>query len=231
MKIWIVSMTAFAFAAGLEAKEGEKSSAAVERIGEARVVFEEIMNAGDRSIPKDLLEKAHCVAIIPGLKKGGFIVGAKYGKGVLMCRKPGGGWTGPGTVRIEGGSVGLQIGGGEVDVVLLVMNERGAAKMVKSEFTIGGAAGVMAGPVGRSVQAETDAYLQAEILGYSRSRGAFAGAALEGSTLREDSSDNRTIYGKPLSNEEILFSSKVPIPVAARPLVATLNRYSIWEKK
>jgi SH3 domain-containing YSC84-like protein 1 len=203
---------------------------AISRIAEAHEVFHEIMEAGDQSIPRDLLEKAHCVAIVPGLKKGAFIVGAKYGKGVLMCRKPGGGWTGPGAIRIEGGSIGLQIGGGEVDVVLLVMNERGAEKLVKSEFTMGGSAGVMAGPVGRTVQAQTDAYLRAEVLGYSRSRGAFAGASLEGATLRDDKGDNETVYGKRYSNQEILFGGKVGVPPAAKPLVLTLNRYSKWEK-
>ncbi|MEZ5351851.1 MAG: lipid-binding SYLF domain-containing protein [Bryobacteraceae bacterium] len=229
-RTWIATTIAALVLAG-SASSKDKPPEAVKRIEEARVVFNEIMTAGDKSIPLELFEKAHCVAIIPGLKKGGFLVGAKYGKGVLMCRRPGGGWTGPGTVRVEGGSVGLQIGGGEVDVVLLVMNERGAEKMLKSEFTIGGSAAAMAGPVGRSVQAETDAYMQAEILGYSRSRGVFAGLALEGSTLREDSSDNEAVYGKRLSNEEILAGRKAPVPAAARPLVVTLNRYSMWEKK
>lgn len=202
-----------------------------QRIEEARLVFGEIMEAGDRSIPVELLAKAHCVAIVPGLKKGGFIVGAKYGKGVLMCRRPGGGWTGPAAVRVEGGSVGLQIGAGEVDLVLLVMNERGADKLVKSEFKIGASAEVMAGPVGRAVQAETDAYMRAEMLGYSRSRGAFAGLALQGSTLREDLDDNQAVYGKRLSNEEILFGGKTAVPAAGKPLVETLNKYSMWEKK
>lgn len=205
-------------------------SKAVDRIEEARSVLQEIMEAGDRSIPQDLLNKAHCIAIVPGLKKGGFIVGAKYGKGVLMCRKPGGGWTGPGTVRIEGGSVGLQIGAGEVDVIMLVMNARGAEKLVKTEFKIGGSAEAMAGPVGRSVEAETDAFMRAEILSYSRSRGAFAGVALQGSTLREDLDDNQAIYGQRLSNEKIVFGG-TRVPAAAKGLVTLLNRYSMWEKK
>lgn len=201
-----------------------------QRIEEARLVFDEIMNAGDKSIPRDLLEKAHCVAIVPGLKKGGFIFGAKYGKGVLMCRKPGGGWTGPAAVRIEGGSFGLQIGAGEVDLVMLVMNERGASNLVKSEFKVGAAAEAMAGPVGRTVQAETDAYMRAEILGYSRSRGVFAGVALQGSTLREDLSDNEAVYGRRLANKEILFGG-TPVPRQGQELVKTLNKYSMWEKK
>lgn len=227
MNLRLITLVA-ALAGSALAKEEAK---AVQRIEEARAVFQEIMDAGDKSIPVDLLEKAHCVAIVPGLKKGAFIVGAKYGKGVLLCRRPGGGWTGPAAVRIEGGSFGLQIGGGEVDLVMLVMNERGAEKLVKSEFKIGATAEAMAGPVGRSAQAETDAYLRAEILGYSRSRGAFAGISLQGSTLREDSDDNEAVYGKRLTNEEILFSGKVPVPSAGKPLVTLLNRYSMWEKK
>ena len=202
---------------------------AVERIDDARVAFQEIMDAGDQSIPLDLLRKAHCIAIVPGLKKAGFIAGAKYGKGVLMCRQMGGGWRSPATVRMEGGSLGLQIGAGEVDVILLVMNESGAKKLMKSEFTLG-ASGAMAGPLGRTVQAETDAYLRAQILGYSRSRGVFAGAVFEGATLREDLDDNNDIYGKRLSNEEILLQRKSAPPGAARSLVDTLNRYSVWEK-
>ena len=184
----------------------------------------------DKGIPQDLMDKANCVAIIPGLKQGGFIVGAKYGKGVLTCRKPKGGWKGPATVRVEGGSFGLQIGGGEVDVVLLIMNQAGADKIMNSQFKVGGEAGAMAGPVGRTVQAETDAYMRAEILGYSRSRGVFAGVALAGSTLREDLDDNETMYGRRLTNKEIL-EGRVASPAAAKPLMTTLNRYSMWEKK
>lgn len=203
---------------------------ATERIGDAAAVFQEIMQGEDKGIPQDLLDKAHCVAIVPGLKKGGFIVGAKYGKGVLMCRKPGGGWTGPAAVRVEGGSFGLQIGAGEVDLVMLVMNERGAQKLVRSEFKVGGAAEAMAGPVGRSVQAETDAYMRAEILSYSRSRGVFAGIALQGSTFREDLDDNEAIYGQKISNERILFGGTA-VPPAGQRLVGLLSRYSRWEQK
>ena len=165
----------------------------VDRVGPGHVL-QEIMNSPDKGIPQDLLDKAHCIAVVPGLKTGGFMVGAKYGKGVLACRKVGGGWRGPATVRIEGGSVGFQIGAGEVDTVLLIMNQSGAEKMMRSEFKIGGEAAAMGGPVGRNVQAETDAYMRAEILGYSRSRGVFAGVAITGSTLREDLDDNTAIY-------------------------------------
>jgi len=205
---------------------------AFKRIHEATQVFKEIMSGKDSGIPHDLLDRAHCAVIVPGLKQGAFIVGAKYGKGVVMCRKASGGWRGPATVKVEGGSFGLQAGGGETDLVMLVMNERGAEKMLKSEFKIGGEASVMAGPVGRSVNAETDAYMRAEMLGYSRSRGVFAGVALQGSTLREDHEDNQTIYGRKVSNEEILMGKAVlPAKSPSNELASALNRYSTWEKK
>ncbi len=204
---------------------------AVKRIEASNVVLKEIMDSPDKGIPKDLLEKAHCVVVVPGLKTGGFIVAAKYGKGVIACRKAGGGWKGPATVRVEGGSVGFQIGAGEVDTVLLIMNESGANKIMRSEFKIGGEALAMAGPVGRSAQAETDAYMRAEILGYSRSRGVFAGVAITGTTLREDLDDNAAIYNRRLSNIEILQSGRSTPPPMGKTFLATLSKYSVWEKK
>ncbi len=199
---------------------------AVERISDAEQVFEEIMTAPDKRIPQDLLDKANCMGIIPGLKKGAFVVGVEYGKGVLVCRSDSGnGWTGPSTVRIEGGSFGFQIGGTETDVILLVMNERGAKKLMTSEFTLGGDVTVAAGPVGRSAEAETDAYMHAQILAYSRARGAFAGASIEGATFRAAEEDNEVIYGRHVHHKEIL-SGEVKAPQVADSLIATLNRYS-----
>jgi len=204
---------------------------AVERVGEAKTVFQEIMGTPDKGIPRDLIEKAHCVVIVPSVKRAGFIVGGQYGKGVATCRQPqGSGWTGPSTIRVEGGSFGLQIGGGETDIVMMVMNESGANKLMKSEFTLGGEGAVMAGPVGRSTSAETDAYFRAEILSWSRSRGLFAGVALKGSTLRSDDSDNKKLYGKDVKHEDILHG-RVPAPAAAKPLLDTLNQFSRVEKK
>jgi lipid-binding SYLF domain-containing protein len=204
---------------------------AIERVDEARIVFEEIMDAPDKGIPRDLLEKAHCIVIIPAVKRGGFIVGAQYGKGLASCRQPdGSGWTGPSTVRMEGGSVGFQIGAGEMDVVMMVMNESGARKLLESEFTLGGEGAVMAGPVGRSATAETDAYLRAEILSYSRSRGLFAGLVVKGATLRSDDEDNETLYGVPVKHDDIL-RGQVPASAAAAPLIKTLTRYSAAEDK
>jgi lipid-binding SYLF domain-containing protein len=204
---------------------------AIERIGEARKVFEEIMATPEKGIPRDLLSKAHCVVIVPDAKRAGFIVGGQYGVGLASCRQPSGsGWTAPSTIKIEGGSFGLQIGGGETDLVMLVMNESGANKLMKSEFTLGGEAAAMAGPVGRTATAETDAYLRAEILSYSRSRGLFAGVALKGSTLRSEDDSNEKIYGKKVKHEDLLHG-RVPTPDAAKPLIETLNKFSTAEKK
>jgi lipid-binding SYLF domain-containing protein len=191
------------------------------RIDEAAKVFTEIMNAPDKGIPQDLFDGAKCVAIIPGMKKAGFMVGGNYGKGEMVCRT-GTGWSGPSTVRMEGGSFGAQIGAGETDVVLLVMNDEGAQKLMGDKFTLGGDASAMAGPVGRDASARTDAKLTAGILSYSRARGAFAGVTINGSTLRPDNDDNQKIYGGPVSHKDILMG-KVPPPAAARPLIAALT--------
>ncbi len=202
---------------------------AVERTWRAAEVLDEIMGIKEQSIPLDILAKAHCVAIIPGVKKLGFGFGAKYGKGVLTCRTPGNeGWTGPSTVRIEGGSFGLQIGGSSTDYVLVVLNEKGKRKLISSRFTLGADAAVAAGPVGRSAQAQTDAQLRAEILAYSRSRGVFAGVSLEGATLRQDKADNRAIYGKPVTPAEILHG-EAAAPGSVRILLDKLNKYSAFE--
>lgn len=208
-----------------------KDSEPVKRLEEAAAVFSEIMETPDKGIPQDLLEKAHCIVIVPGLKKGAFIVGGKYGKGYLSCRKKSGsGWSAPGTVRVEGGSVGFQIGGSETDVIMLVMNERGADRLLSSKFTLGSEGEVAAGPVGRSATAQTDAFMRAEILSWSRSRGAFAGLSLQGATLREDLDDNRTLYGKKLENREIVMQGVRP-PEAASKLLSLLNKYSARESK
>lgn len=199
---------------------------ALMRLDEATSVFQEIMSTPDRSIPQDLLDKAHCIVIVPSLKKGAFIIGGKYGKGYLSCRNKGGaGWSAPGTIRVEGGSVGFQIGGSESDVIMLVMNERGADKLLSSKFTLGGEGAVAAGPVGREATAQTDALMRAEILSWSRTRGIFAGLSLQGATLRQDLDDNAVIYGRKIPNREIVQSGMTP-PKAAEGLVSLLNKYS-----
>jgi SH3 domain-containing YSC84-like protein 1 len=202
------------------------SSDAPARLQTAADVFKEVMDTPDKSIPQDLLNKSQCIIIVPGLKKGAFIVGAKYGKGFVSCRsKTGVGWGAPGSVRVEGGSFGFQAGGSETDVIMLVMNEGGMKRLLTSKFTLGGDATVAAGPVGRNTQAETDALMSAEILTWSRARGLFAGVALTGATLREDSDWNNELYGHKITNREILTSTIAP-PPAAQPLIEELNRYS-----
>jgi SH3 domain-containing YSC84-like protein 1 len=201
---------------------GEAS--ADKRISESAMVLSEIMHAKDKGIPEDLMERAQCVGVIPNLKRAGFIVGAKYGKGVVTCRANAG-WSAPSNVRIEGGSIGFQIGAGETDVVFIVMNQRGMDKLMADKFTVGGDASVMAGPLGRSGEAQTDATMHAEILAYSRSRGVFAGIALEGATLRPDKDDNREMYGDAVTQREIL-RGEVKRPVSADALYAELNRYA-----
>jgi lipid-binding SYLF domain-containing protein len=165
--------------------------------------------------------------VIPGLKKGAFIIGARYGKGYITCRRAGGaGWSAPATVRVEGGSFGLQAGASETDIVLLVMNESGARKLMQSKFTLGAGVAAAAGPVGRTANAETDAQLRAEILTYSRSRGLFAGAALQGGTLRPDLDANKAMYGSRLITKEIVEDPKIEPTKAGADLIAVLNKYS-----
>ncbi len=207
---------------GLAAAQSEHA----QRLEAAATVFSEVMDIADRSIPQDLLDRAHCAVIVPGLKRGAFIFGAKYGRGFISCRKAGKvGWSAPGAVRIEGGSFGLQAGGSETDVIMLVMNERGAQRLLSSRFTIGGDASVAAGPVGRTASAETDAYMSAEILTWSRSRGVFAGISLRGATLRRDASAVRALYGKDYENRDIVLKDVAP-PAAAKRLLSLLNKYS-----
>ena len=212
-------------AAGLSCASLYAANDAVRRLELSAIVLNEIMSAPDKGIPQDLFDKAACVVIVPGLKKGAFIIGGKYGKGFIECRRQGGAWSAPGAVRVEGGSFGFQIGGSETDVVLLVMNERGAEKLLSSKFTVGADASAAAGPVGRSSSAQTDAQMHAEILSWSRSRGVFAGISLEGATLRPDDDSNRDLYGKRLGNHEIVLGNTPP-PAAASKLIEELRKYT-----
>lgn len=203
-----------------------KNNENVKRLNEATAVFTEIMATPDKGIPQDMLSNAHCIVIVPNLKTAAFLVGGKYGKGYISCRsKAGNGWSAPGTIRIEGGSVGFQIGGSATDLIMLVMNERGADKLLSSKFTLGAEGSVAAGPVGRTATAQTDAQMHAEILSWSRSQGLFAGLALEGATLRQDLDDNAKLYGKKLENKAIVNGS-MRVPKAAVKLIALLNKYS-----
>ena len=196
------------------------------RLENATAVFTEIMGTPDQSIPQDLLNKAECVIIVPNAKKGAFIFGGKYGRGYLSCRKTDGvGWTGPGAVRMEGFNFGLQAGGSETDIIMLVMNRAGAKRLLKSRFTLGGDASAAAGPVGRTITANTDVLLRAEILSWSRSRGVFAGVSLDGATMRHDLDVNERIYGTRYNNRDILELDLDPT-AAGRGLVTLLNKYS-----
>ncbi|HLI85845.1 MAG TPA: lipid-binding SYLF domain-containing protein [Bryobacteraceae bacterium] len=199
---------------------------AADRLQDSAVVLREIMGAPDKGIPHDLLEKARCIMIVPGLKKGAFIVGGEYGKGFAMCRRPGSQqWGAPAAITMSGGSFGFQIGGSDTDVVVLAMNQRGMERLMSDKFQLGADASVAAGPVGRTAQAETDLELRAEMLSWSRSRGVFAGISLNGAVVKPDQGANEQLYGHKMSNRDILASNMRP-PAAARELIAELNRYS-----
>jgi len=194
-----------------------------ERLSSAAEAVKALAQTPDKDIPTDLIAKAQCMVIIPSLKKGAFIVGAEEGKGFAMCRAKGG-WSGPGGVKVEGGSFGFQIGGSETEVVMLVMNKKGMDRLLSDKFTLGGDASVAAGPVGRTTTAKTDAAMTAEILSWSRARGVFAGVSLTGATMRQDTDTNKDLYGKPLTNREILEGSVKP-PSSAAPLMAAISKY------
>ncbi len=193
------------------------------RLRHSADVLREIMAAPDKGIPHDLLAKAQCVTIVPGMKKGAFLVGGEYGRGFSECRNRGR-WSGPAAVRLGGGSFGPQIGVESTDIVMLVMSEKGMQHLASDKFTVGGDASAAAGPVGRTIAADTDVSLRAEILTYSRSKGAFAGVSLEGTSVTQDSGENHKIYGHDASNHDILHGT-VKDPTR-NPLARVLTRYA-----
>jgi lipid-binding SYLF domain-containing protein len=196
-----------------------------DRLTNSGTVLKEILDVPD-DIPQDLLDKADCVVVFPSVLKAAFIVGGSYGRGAMSCRKGenfSGRWGAPTMMALEGGSFGLQIGGEATDFVLLVMNERGARGILASKVKLGADASVAAGPVGRDASAETDATLRADILSYSRARGAFAGISLEGSTIRPDNGANKKIYGREVPARDIVLSGHVAIPPAAAKMISTLD--------
>jgi lipid-binding SYLF domain-containing protein len=198
-----------------------KSQAA--RLREAAIVLHEIHKAPDKDAPNELWEKAQCVAVFPSVKKAAFIVGGEYGKGVMSCRH-GADWTAPAFMTLEKGSVGFQIGGEAVDLVLLVMNDHGVNRLLQDKVALGGEASVAGGPVGRDVRAMTDAQLKAEILSYSRSQGLFAGLDVSGGVIRPDTDDNHDLYGADVAPRDILVSHRVNVPVEAARFIAALRR-------
>jgi lipid-binding SYLF domain-containing protein len=210
------------FSSSASAAEPEKDE---DRLRNSGTVLKEILDVPD-DIPRDLLDKADCVVVFPSVLKAAFIVGGSYGRGAMSCRRGEdfrGSWGAPTMMALEGGSFGFQIGGEATDFVLLVMNERGASGILSSKVKLGADASAAAGPVGRTTSAETDATLRADLLSYSRARGAFIGVSLEGSTIRPDNGANRQIYGQELSAKEIVLSGHVAIPPAAQAMISILD--------
>ncbi len=200
-----------------------------DRVVRAAVVLKEITEAPDKGIPQDLLDKCACVAVIPGLKKGGLILGAAYGKGLMSCRTDmgNGPWSDPSMFLLEGGSFGLQIGVQSVDLILVIMNVSGIESLLNSKFTLGGDASVAAGPVGRTAAAETDAWMSAKILAYSRAKGLFGGLVLKGGVIRPDNDANQVLYGKQVEPRNVLLhQSAEPIPKDAKIFLNELTRIS-----
>jgi SH3 domain-containing YSC84-like protein 1 len=193
------------------------------RVEGAAAVLSEMLAAPDRGIPRDLIEKAQCIIIVPGLKKAGFVFGADYGRGFAVCRRASG-WSAPAAVTLGGGSFGPQIGVESTDVVMLVMDRKGMEKLVSDKFTVGADASVAAGPVGRTTAADTDASLHAEVLSWSRARGVFAGVSLEGAVIKKDGVADHELYGSDVSTKSILFG-EVPSPADARRLTAELEKF------
>jgi lipid-binding SYLF domain-containing protein len=224
MKKYLVAATCLTLVAG--AVFAKKLNNEQKRLEECGVVMQEVLNVPD-NIPQELLEKAECVIVIPSLKKLAFGVGASYGRGAMVCRqgeKFRGPWGAPAMYALEGGSVGFQIGGEATDLILLVMNDRGMESILSSKVKLGADASAAAGPKGRDASADTDAWMRAEILSYSRSRGLFAGVSLEGSTLRPDDDASADVYGHPIKAKDIVRSQKMGVPATGRHLVNVLQK-------
>jgi lipid-binding SYLF domain-containing protein len=221
--VWVLaiagSLSTAAFAADRAIKVDDRLDASADTLTD-------MMRASDKGVPQDLLDRAKCVVVIPGMKKAGFIFGAEEGRGFGVCRRSGGtGWSAPAAMMMEGGSFGFQIGVSDTDVLLLIMNDGGMKHLLADKFTIGADASGAAGPVGRTLTAQTDASLQSEVLSYSRTHGLFAGISVKGATLRPDGSTNRELYGRDATNREVL-TGDFKTPEAARKFVRALNRES-----
>ncbi|MGA2218799.1 MAG: lipid-binding SYLF domain-containing protein [Terracidiphilus sp.] len=199
------------------------------RIDSAKLVLDQIMGAGDRSVPMDILQQATCVAVVPGMIKGAFVFGAQYGQGVVTCRT-GHGWSAPVFIRMAGGSWGLQIGGQSTDLILIAVNDRGFQDLLKNKFKIGGDASAAAGPVGRNGTASTDWKLSAELLSYSRTKGLFAGIDLDGTSVSQNSEDTELYFGGPHRFEAVL-KGEVPVPPGAVPFVRDVAQYFVKAKE
>jgi lipid-binding SYLF domain-containing protein len=216
----IVSLCSLSFAADESAKE----SKAADRVQAAADVLNEIEAAPDAGIPQEVLGSAECVAVVPSMLKGGFIVGAKYGRGLASCRTPKG-WSAPAFFVVAGGSFGFQIGGQAVDLVMLIMNQDGMKHLLSSEFALGADASVAAGPVGRHAEGNTDWKMRAEVLTYSRARGLFAGVTLNGARIKQDKDSTREFYGRMVPFKTSL-TGKIAAPPAANPFLTTLAKWA-----
>jgi lipid-binding SYLF domain-containing protein len=222
-RLLVVLLLIVIVAAGVYAKSKEEK-----RLESCAEVVEEILGVPE-NIPQELLDKAECIGVIPGVKKVAFGFGGSYGRGAFLCRSGlhfNGAWTAPAMYRLEGGSIGFQLGGSETDFILLVMNPNGAKAIIRSKVKLGADALVAGGPKGRTAEAATDATMRAEILTYSRSRGLFAGVSLKGSTLRADKGANEKVYGRELEAKQILREGTVGVPASAEAFVALLNKHS-----
>jgi lipid-binding SYLF domain-containing protein len=221
-----IVILAIASSVGTIAQAADREIKVDDRLDASAETLTDMMSASDHGIPHDLLDKAKCVVVVPGMKKAGFILGAKYGRGFAACRHAGGTrWSAPAAIQVEGGSVGFQIGASETDVILLVMNDGGMRHLLADKLTLGGEATVAAGPIGRDASAQTDAMMNAEMLSYSRSRGLFAGVSLEGATLHADGETNKELYGRDSTNREIL-TGDYKTPRSAVRFERALNRES-----
>jgi SH3 domain-containing YSC84-like protein 1 len=221
--LWVVvSCAATAFAA--DEKASEKESKAQDRLQAAADVLDEIQGAPDQGIPEEVLGSAECVAVVPSMLKGGFVVGAHYGRGVVSCRTPKG-WSAPAFFSIKGGSFGLQIGGQAVDLVMLIMNQNGMRNLLSSNFKLGANASVAAGPVGRHAAADTDWKMRAQILSYSRTRGIFAGLELNGAVIKQDKDSTREFYGHMVTSRAAL-QGEIEAPKEAYPFLQTLAKWA-----
>ena len=223
-RLWLLAVLASVCSLALAADE-PKESKATERVQSAADVLNEIQSAPDSGVPEDILGHAECVAVVPSMLKGGFIIGARYGRGVTSCRTPKG-WSAPAFFAVEGGSFGLQIGGEAVDLVMLIMNDNGMRSLLNSKFKLGADASVAAGPVGRHASADTDWKLRAQVLSYSRTRGAFAGLELSGAVVDQDKDSTREFYGRMVPFKTSL-TGEVEAPAGAFPF---LNSLAKWAK-
>ncbi len=224
--VTLAILTALGTARGQSASPSRSKEA--DRLESAARVFREITQAPDKTVPRDLLDRAECVIVIPEMIKGGFIIGGRYGKGAVSCRtqQGAGPWGPPCMVLLAGGSFGLQIGGAAVDVLMLVMNPSGIDRLLRDQMTLGGDVSAAAGPVGRAATAETDAQMNAKILTYSRSQGLFAGLELKGAVLKQDRKGNRNLYGRKVDARDLLIDAKASVPEAARGFIEQLTQVS-----